>query len=557
MSAEIYTDSEFAKIVELRRRWLASHENAERRFELACEIDEIEYKDFTAEERQRIRNRKQQMANFAKVRMACPSLKISVDDFVTEEDIAGNRPPKLLFGVAEVAGMAATLCKEFKSQKIEAYSLDFVQHPLRYPSDLSRGRFDVYSEVMTMLVFVSELISEFDVFNVFGCQTLLYNIDLPVYRELDKKVVMHYTGQEARILSLAARNNIYLTLAGGSNLFDFLNRDMVNIAGLIIQSNYAHASLAYNNEFEGQLKLAYTEYFEIPQPIVLSDFDGKGLSVKNEAKFTIVHAAANADIKGSRYIAAAVDVLKEQYNIEYIALSNAPHEEAKAVYAKADLIIDQLILGWHGILSLEAMAMGKPVICYLCEEFFEQAHVKDIPIINADIDSIKDKIEWTISNKDKLEELGKKGLEYVKKNHDSKKIAGQLLSAYERIPYQKPFLVKFYKREDTQSMDGVRQGLLFLMRLGKDFEEFFITNGYKCIGLYGSNNTLGQAKALMNPSGDAKIEVGEFVPGVRQHGFDVVVLMMVTDVNKSHAFAQENNPQALVVTLSELIMLAV
>ena len=556
MYLEQYTDSEFEKIVELRRKWLNCYADAKKRFALACEIDEIEYKDYSVEERHRIRNRKHQMANYIKVQIACPGLEVSKDDFITEDNIVQNRPQKILFGSMELANVAATLCKEFRNQKIEAYCIDFFNHPFKYASDLSRSRHELYQEKLSMLSFVSEVISEFDVFNIF-MHTLLYNIDMPVYRELDKKVVVHYHGQEARLYTLAARKNNFLALLEHTYFVKGLKNDLNNLHYIFLFSNYAHAAVSYFNEFADQLKLAFTVYYEMPQPIALADFENQeGCNKEGAEKFSIVHAPSNTDIKGSRYIADAVDALKENYEIEYVSLNRVPHDEVKAAIANADLIVDQLILGWHGIFALEAMAMGKPVVCYLCEGFFEQSHVKDIPIINADIYNLKDKIEWALSNRDKLEELGKKGHEYVKTNHDAKKIAMLLLEAYEHIPIQKPSHIKLITREDSQSIDEIKAGLLYMSAMRKNFGEFFCMNGHRSIGLYGNNEMLGHAKALINLGGSFMAEVGEFVPD-GECGFDAIILMMETDINESFDIAQKKCPAALIVTLSELILLAV
>jgi hypothetical protein len=40
-----------------------------------------------------------------------------------------------------------------------------------------------------------------------------------------------------------------------------------------------------------------------------------------------------------------------------------PHEEARKRYARADIVVDQLNAGWHGVFALEAMALGKPSSC--------------------------------------------------------------------------------------------------------------------------------------------------------------------------------------------------
>ena len=557
MDSRSYTDAEFAKLVDLRRKWLGSYSDENKRFELACEIDAIEYRDYTEEQRRSIRNRKHQEANYIKIRIACPHLAINRDNFITEANIAQNMPPKILFGVTELGNVAATLCKEFRKQKIEAYNIDFFEHPFRFSSDLSRVRLERHQEKLAMLSFVSEVIAEFDIFNVIDNSTLLDSFDLSVYRELDKKIVMHYSGGEARLYNLAARKNSHLTLVEDTYFTKGLAGDITNLTNYIFYSNYAHAAVAYYNEFAGQIKLAFTEYYEIPQPIVLSDFEIYRNVSKKNVKFTIVHAPSNTHIKGSHYVADAINALKMQYDFEFIPLVGVSHDEAKATYAKADLVVDQLLLGWYGMLSLEAMAMGKPVICYLCEEFFEQTYVKDVPIINADVNNIKDKIEWALNNRDKLEELGKKGIEYVRKNHDSEKIIKRYLECYEKIPFQKPSPIKSPNRQNTQSMDEIKTGLQYMSSKQIDIQEFFKINGYKKVGLYGSNEMSSQVTALMKPNAGIGLEVGEFMPDNGQQGFDAIILMMETEINSFYIAARESCPTALVVTLNELILLAV
>ena len=46
----------------------------------------------------------------------------------------------------------------------------------------------------------------------------------------------------------------------------------------------------------------------------------------------------------------------------------------------SDVIVDQFILGWYGMFSLEAMCMRKPVLCYIREDLAEK--YKNLPILN-------------------------------------------------------------------------------------------------------------------------------------------------------------------------------
>lgn len=100
------------------------------------------------------------------------------------------------------------------------------------------------------------------------------------------------------------------------------------------------------------------------------------------------------------------------------------------IYRQADIIIDQLCIGAFGMLSLERMALGKPVICYIRENLIE-TYPSELPIINANPKTIYNQLRSIISNGELLRNLGEKGRVCVERHHDSIKIAHQLKSLYE------------------------------------------------------------------------------------------------------------------------------
>ena len=65
----------------------------------------------------------------------------------------------------------------------------------------------------------------------------------------------------------------------------------------------------------------------------------------------------------------------------------------------------------------------RPVVCFLREDLIDLYRYKgliedqEIPIINTDIFTLEDKIEWCYNNKHELNKIGDKGYEYVKKHH--------------------------------------------------------------------------------------------------------------------------------------------
>jgi glycosyltransferase involved in cell wall biosynthesis len=108
------------------------------------------------------------------------------------------------------------------------------------------------------------------------------------------------------------------------------------------------------------------------------------------------------------------------------------HYEAKKIYKEADLIIDQLLLGSYGLFSIEAMAMGKPVLTWI-SDFMKDKYPDDLPIISANPDSIKDKLKNILDNRDMLLEIGKKGRKYVEKYHDKEIVVKNLINLYKEI----------------------------------------------------------------------------------------------------------------------------
>ena len=90
---------------------------------------------------------------------------------------------------------------------------------------------------------------------------------------------------------------------------------------------------------------------------------------------------------------------------------------------KADLIIDQLVIGWYAMFAIEAMSLGKPVICNLRNdflEFYNQLGLLDnnnCPIINASPSNIESTIESLYHDREKLAQIGNAGIDYIQKHH--------------------------------------------------------------------------------------------------------------------------------------------
>ena len=96
----------------------------------------------------------------------------------------------------------------------------------------------------------------------------------------------------------------------------------------------------------------------------------------------IVHAPNHRHVKGTAYLIDAVDRLRERgFPFELRLIEGVPRHEALQLYAAADIVADQFIMGAFGIFALEGMALGKPVLTYLDEPHLQRP-IYSHPIVN-------------------------------------------------------------------------------------------------------------------------------------------------------------------------------
>jgi glycosyltransferase involved in cell wall biosynthesis len=136
-------------------------------------------------------------------------------------------------------------------------------------------------------------------------------------------------------------------------------------------------------------------------------------------------------------VLAAVESLRRRgAPIELDLIEGVPNAEARKRYAKADLIVDQLRIGWYGMFAIESMALAKPVVVHLDEQGAaetEEAFGLELPLVRADEGSIEDVLAGLVEVRQELPELGRRSREYVERVHAHTAVARQLLGIYERV----------------------------------------------------------------------------------------------------------------------------
>jgi glycosyltransferase involved in cell wall biosynthesis len=152
----------------------------------------------------------------------------------------------------------------------------------------------------------------------------------------------------------------------------------------------------------------------------------------------ILHAPNHRAIKGSDHFQRAVDELRaEGVDVEMVTLEQVPNETILQAMADCDVVADQLIVGWYAMFALEAMSMGKPVLCYLRQDLIDlytsEGLVRpgEIPIVNCSPLTVKEAIRRLANNRAELPEIGRLGQAYVQEHH-SLEVIGEVFDRINR-----------------------------------------------------------------------------------------------------------------------------
>lgn len=263
---------------------------------------------------------------------------------------------------------------------------------------------------------------------------LLHNLDLKLLKLFKKKIYITFQGSDARIHSFHVNNyKISHCHFVGSSEMEFLKDDF-KVRYISEVSKYVNQIFAVNPDLlntlpKGSIFLPYCN-------VDIQDWTPYKRSKKINK---IVHAPSKLDVKGTKYVVLAIEELKKNgFEFEFELVHGVPQNQMKAYLSKADLVIDQLLVGWYGGLSVEAMALGIPVICYLRSEdliHVPKEMIEDCPIINASPETLYSVLKNTIlSSSQEIQILKEKSRYYVEKWHDPKRIAEITLAHYLKEP---------------------------------------------------------------------------------------------------------------------------
>jgi len=299
-----------------------------------------------------------------------------------------------------IAGIPWENVQALRRKGIDARLVVFERGKLHHEADWSLDRHGPLPlKLAQQTAAFAKLAPKTDVFHFyFGLTLIPKSVQFPLLRALRKKSVFHYLGSDIR--------------------------------------GKTPEQLAYGKRADAEIVGSFDalrwvpEAHVVPPGLDLREFDPQPPS--DNPRPLVVHAPSNREKKGTRYVIEAC----EQLPVELDIVEGVPHEEARARYARADIVVDQLNAGWHGVFALEAMALGKPVVTYLKPEIVDRSAAGfgvRIPIVPATKETLVDALRPLVESPALRREVGAASRAYVEQVHDIDRVADRLVAVYRSL----------------------------------------------------------------------------------------------------------------------------
>jgi hypothetical protein len=172
-----------------------------------------------------------------------------------------------------------------------------------------------------------------------------------------------------------------------------------------------------------------TDLFYWPIDLDDSRYEPVYPSSGGEIALRVAHAPNHRHFKGTNYLVEAVEALRSGgLAIELDLIEDLTNDEALARYRSADVIFDQCLIGFHGYFALEAMALGKPVLCFIRDRA-DLLAPDECPIINIAPGTIAGALESLAGDRERVESLGRAGRGYIERYYSVGAFAGRYQAA--------------------------------------------------------------------------------------------------------------------------------
>ncbi|OZI72188.1 glycosyltransferase [Bordetella genomosp. 12] len=332
---------------------------------------------------------------------------------------------KIFHGPNNVAGAAGVLAKAQRELGFDAEAVCYGTGTYGYKAD----RYLKHSFRDRLATAFKEGLTH-DVFHFYFGQSLTGDklFDVPWLRRLNKKIFFYFCGCDLRDAKSTIRNYQFSACKVCWPAACSANRDLALATAQ--DSDGVFVSTPDLLEFVDRAVW-------LPQPLDMERFDTLRQSLAQcpipdlqGRKLRVVHGPSSRILKGTRYLEEAIAQLQAKgRNIELVLVENMSHADAMQLCLNADIVVDQLLIGAYGQFSVEMMALGKPVICYIRDDL-RPHYPADLPIVSATPENIGQVVDDLSAAPQSWADIGAAGMAYVRNYHDAQAVARIALRQY-------------------------------------------------------------------------------------------------------------------------------
>ncbi len=332
---------------------------------------------------------------------------------------------RVLHAPSEIAGQTSILARALRELGVEAWSLATNPTFAQYTPDQATGD-DAKPPLARYAAYLGHVLQHagrWDVFHFHFGRTLIppHNFDLPLYRTLGKKVVFHYHGCDVRNRAHMKATHARSTCTE-CDPFCLPARQQRILASA---RRWADAEIVSTPDLLESAPGAQQVHVAVWLP------DYPFTEPRREPK-RVLHAPTNRLIKGTRHVEAAFEQLRPRFpGVEFRTVEKVPWAGLRELMRECDVFVDQLFMGWYGMVSVEAMALGKPALAFVRPDFEPLA--RDAPVVRTSIETLTNDLAALLEDAPRRAALAAAGRAYVERVHAAPVVAGRLVELYRSL----------------------------------------------------------------------------------------------------------------------------